>query len=39
MEVAIEAVVGIRDTKDRPGGQLTVSHQAWSAALDSLRHG
>ncbi|MFE0027705.1 DUF397 domain-containing protein [Amycolatopsis sp. NPDC059021] len=39
VEVAMEAAVGIRDTKDRPGGQLTVSHQAWSAALASLRRG
>jgi hypothetical protein len=37
VEVAIEHTVGVRDTKDRPAGQLTVSRQAWSAALRRLR--
>ncbi|WP_410671896.1 DUF397 domain-containing protein [Amycolatopsis sp. cmx-4-68] len=37
VEVAIDLRVHVRDTKDRSAGQLTVSRQAWSAALRRLR--
>jgi hypothetical protein len=37
VEVAVSETVGVRDTKDRPAGQLTVSRQAWSAVLRRLR--
>ncbi|MFE0028398.1 DUF397 domain-containing protein [Amycolatopsis sp. NPDC059021] len=36
VEVAISEAVGIRDTKDRASGHLTVSRQAWRAALRVL---
>jgi hypothetical protein len=29
--------VGVRDTKDRQFGQLTVTSAAWQAAIDRLR--
>jgi len=29
--------VGVRDTKDRPGGQLAVPAAAWQAAIARLR--
>jgi hypothetical protein len=36
VEVALAApAIGIRDTKDRAGGHLAVSHQAWLALLHS----
>lgn len=34
VEVAVAGTVGIRDTKDRARGQLTVTRDAWTAALD-----
>ncbi|SEF33136.1 protein of unknown function [Amycolatopsis pretoriensis] len=37
VEVAIERTVGVRDSKAPAAGQLTVSRQAWSAALRRLR--
>ena len=37
VEVAIEHTVGVRDSKAPDAGQLTVSRQAWSAALRRLR--
>lgn len=37
VEVAIELTVGVRDSKAPAAGQLTVSRQAWSAALRRLR--
>ncbi|OZM72579.1 DUF397 domain-containing protein [Amycolatopsis antarctica] len=38
VEVAVAARVGVRDTKDRDGGTLTFTPDAWSAALTHLRH-
>jgi hypothetical protein len=37
VEVAVGPVVGVRDTKDRAGGQLSVSARAWSAVVARLR--
>ncbi|WIX79811.1 DUF397 domain-containing protein [Amycolatopsis carbonis] len=38
VEVATSPVeIGIRDTKDRAGGHLTVSPTAWTAFLSSAR--
>jgi hypothetical protein len=37
VEVRLAEVVGVRDTKDRHGGQLTVSGAAWHAAIERLR--
>ncbi|MEV0065107.1 MULTISPECIES: DUF397 domain-containing protein [unclassified Amycolatopsis] len=38
VEVATSLVeIGIRDTKDRAGGHLTVSRTAWTAFLSSAR--
>ncbi|MFE0021983.1 DUF397 domain-containing protein [Amycolatopsis sp. NPDC059021] len=37
VEVAFAEAVGIRDTKDRSSGQLTVSREAWLATLTRLR--
>ncbi|VVJ16686.1 Uncharacterised protein [Amycolatopsis camponoti] len=34
VEVTLGPVVGVRDTKARRAGQLTVSAQAWRSALD-----
>ena len=31
VEVALVETVGVRDTKDRDGGQLAVPSRAWSA--------
>jgi hypothetical protein len=33
VEVAIAGTVGVRDTKNRASGQLTVSREAWSALV------
>jgi hypothetical protein len=33
VEVATGPVVGVRDTKDRAGGMLTVSSSSWSVFL------
>ncbi|MEV4143989.1 DUF397 domain-containing protein [Amycolatopsis sp. NPDC049691] len=37
VEVRLDRSVGIRDTKARGQGQLTVTPAAWSAVLSSLR--
>lgn len=37
VEVALGDQVGLRDTKDREGGQLAVDAAAWRAAIDRLR--
>ncbi|MDX3188869.1 DUF397 domain-containing protein [Streptomyces sp. MN03-5084-2B] len=37
VEVALGPVVGVRDTKARRAGQLTVSARAWRSVLDRLR--
>ena len=36
VEVAIDRTVGVRDSKAPTAGKLTVSRQAWSAALRRL---
>ncbi|MEV7039918.1 DUF397 domain-containing protein [Amycolatopsis sp. NPDC051061] len=33
VEVALARVVRIRDTKDRPGGTLTISTRSWDALV------
>ena len=37
VEVALGPVVGVRDTKARRSGRLTVSAAAWRGVLDRLR--
>lgn len=38
VEVALtQNVVGVRDTKDRDGGTLSLSASAWSALLENQR--
>ena len=37
VEVRLADVVGVRDTKDRQGGQLALPAAAWQAAVDRLR--
>jgi len=37
VEVKLSGTVGVRDTKNRQGGQLTVTAAAWRAAIDQLR--
>ena len=38
VEIALDPVqVGVRDTKDRTGGELAVNAQAWRAALARLQ--
>lgn len=37
VEVALDETVGVRDTKDRAGGELALSNAAWVAALAALR--
>lgn len=36
VEVKLGDVVGVRDTKDRDGGQLTVTGHAWAALLNTI---
>jgi hypothetical protein len=36
VEVALGPVVGVRDTKARGAGQLTVSSAAWQSVLTAL---
>jgi uncharacterized protein DUF397 len=37
VEVKLDQAVGIRDTKARDHGQLTVSRTAWAAAVTALQ--
>jgi hypothetical protein len=37
VEVHLGAVVGVRDTKDREGGQLALGTASWSALLADLQ--
>lgn len=37
VEVRLDRAVGIRDTKAREQGQLTVTPAAWTAAVTALR--
>ncbi len=37
VEVKLDRAIGIRDTKARAQGQLTVTPAAWTAVLTSLR--
>jgi hypothetical protein len=37
VEVKLDRSVGIRDTKAREHGELTVSRAAWAAAVTALR--
>lgn len=40
VEVALTmTAVGVRDTKDRDGGQLTVGTPQWQAFLGQIKHG
>nr|WP_254126667.1 DUF397 domain-containing protein [Amycolatopsis sp. CA-230715] len=36
VEVRLSPTVGVRDTKDRDGGQLDLGPRAWGAFLTSL---
>lgn len=36
VEVAMGPVVGVRDTKDRAGGQLALTRTAWDAFLTTV---
>lgn len=36
VEVRLAAAVGVRDTKDRAGGQLAVTGDAWRALVGQL---
>ncbi|GAA4554221.1 DUF397 domain-containing protein [Amycolatopsis samaneae] len=37
VEVRLSPVVGVRDTKDREGGQLALPAAAWRALLTTIR--
>ncbi|WP_326837775.1 DUF397 domain-containing protein [Amycolatopsis rhabdoformis] len=37
VEVAVAERVGVRDTKNREAGQLTVSREAWQGVLGALQ--
>jgi hypothetical protein len=37
VEVALGRIVGVRDTKDRPGGELAVESGAWQALIAAVR--
>jgi hypothetical protein len=37
VEVALGHAVGVRDTKDRDGGNLAVAPAAWTSLLTALR--
>lgn len=39
VEVALDAVVGVRDTKARAAGELTVTSEAWRAMLATISRG
>ena len=36
VEVALGVTVGVRDTKDRGGGELAVDNTAWRAMLTTI---
>ncbi|MFD9960735.1 DUF397 domain-containing protein [Amycolatopsis sp. NPDC059020] len=38
VEVKLGNIVGIRDSKDRTHGQLTVNGSAWHALLTTITH-
>ncbi len=38
VEVKLGEDVGVRDTKDRDGGQLAVNGTAWAALLGTVKH-
>jgi hypothetical protein len=37
VEVNLGNVVGVRDTKDRPGGQLAVTGASWAALTAAVK--
>ncbi|MEU4670808.1 DUF397 domain-containing protein [Amycolatopsis sp. NPDC023774] len=37
VEVAVSEEIGVRDTKNREAGQLTVSREAWQGVLTALQ--
>ncbi|MEV6445584.1 DUF397 domain-containing protein [Amycolatopsis sp. NPDC051716] len=37
VEVALAPVVGVRDTKDREGGELTIPAEAWAVFTRRVR--
>ena len=37
VEISLGAVVGVRDTKDRAGGELTVSAGSWSVFVTEVQ--
>ena len=37
VEVRTQGIVGVRDTKDRDGGQLAVEQAAWAAFVAGLK--
>jgi uncharacterized protein DUF397 len=37
VEVALDQTVGVRDTKDRAGGELAVTGNAWRAFTATVR--
>lgn len=37
VEVAVSEEIGVRDTKNREAGQLTVSREAWQGVLAAVR--
>ncbi|WIX83253.1 DUF397 domain-containing protein [Amycolatopsis carbonis] len=37
VEVAVSEEIGVRDTKNREAGQLTVSREAWQGVLAALQ--
>jgi hypothetical protein len=36
-EVALDGEVGVRDTKDRDGGQLAISASGWTSFIDAVK--
>ncbi|MEV6897681.1 DUF397 domain-containing protein [Amycolatopsis sp. NPDC051372] len=37
VEIAVSEEIGVRDTKNREAGQLTVSREAWQGVLRALQ--
>ncbi|WP_344418026.1 DUF397 domain-containing protein [Amycolatopsis minnesotensis] len=37
VEVKLDTIIGVRDTKDRTGGDLTLRPSTWNAFLTRLR--